>query len=134
MWEFTHQTIAGAETEMSKRAMQEGALTVILASVQSLVWEPLMSGASWVEAPLGSSPVSLGQIFVLLLVLWGDTGKGTLWIRNGKEGKQRLVLSVRPLRSGAAESASQPPLSLSLSQLFFSLSLPFFLPLLSPSI
>lgn len=79
-------------------------------------------GQAWVEAgPVGSSPVSFGEISALLhaphLPL---PGGGMLPTGNGEDRKQRLLLSVFPLRSGAAERASHSLLSLCLSPSFSS--------------
>lgn len=89
-----------------------------------------------------SSLVSLGEMSVLLhaphlplAALLEGHWWGMLPTGNREEGKAKAaVVCLSPEIQSGRESPSQPPLSLCLSQLFFSLSLPFFLPLLSPSI
>lgn len=133
-----------AETGMPEWPTRVGALTTTLASVQSLVWHPPMCGAKpGLRQALWGAHLLVRGIYLhccmphtsLRLPFWeghwrGDAPNGE-WGRG--KAKAAVVCLSPEIRSGR-ESPSQPPLSLHLSQLFFSLSLPFFLPLLSPSI
>ena len=114
---------------MSERPTWVGALTTTLASVQSLIWDPPMRGAKpgLKQALWGAHLLVWGKYLhccmphtSLRLPFWRDSGGGMLLTGNGEEGEQRLVLSVFPLRSGAAERAPHSLLSLCVSPSFSS--------------
>jgi len=110
-----------------------------MTSVQSLVRHPPMHGAKrgLKQALWGAHLLVWGKYLCCCMPhtslqppFWRDTAGETLPTENGEEGKRRLLLSVFPLRSGAAGRAPHSLLSLSVSLLAFLLPLPS---LLAPS-